>query len=354
MIFSLRGGFPMKRLSAVVLWLIFCFASPVFADEKQDLWMKAAAERNPELRLQYFEEFLEKFGGEGSQTGKYLFLNLSQAAFQLKQYNKAIEYGEKALEFQDMEANFKLQSYLILANAFYLTKSDLEKAFLYAGLTIEFGKTLKMDSAASEHSDQLNQNIDENFISPGYRLQTHILYEKANDNPTQLIEAISKAVEAQKFHRTDRNSELVLSLAYKLAKFDRLDKAIFFVEQLCENEEANEKSFNMLGTWYSKKGEKEKAINYFEKAYQMQKKDDKAAKTALNIGVLLVNQDKRKAMDYFAEAYLLFNSDKESNAYKYLEQIWFNDLAKGKPREDQEQGLASVVAAARVRLGIDG
>lgn len=351
--FLFFGGFPMKRVGVVVVWLFFCFSFFVLADEQQDLWLKAAAEKDPGLRFQYFEEFLQKYGDEEGKYSKYLYSNLSQTAFQLKEYNKSIQYGVKALEYQDLEANYKLQIYLILANAFNVTKSDLDKAYHYAGLVIDFGKSVKMTTETTDRSKQLSENIDKYFIAPAYRIQTHILFERAKNEPNKLMDAVTKAVEAYNFHKSDRNLELILSLAYRLAKQDHLDQAILFVEQLCQNGEANEKCFSMLGTWYSKKGNKDKAIQYFEKLYQIQDKNDNAAKTALNIGVLLSQKDKRKAVDYFAEAFLLLHSDKTSNAFKYMEHMWFNELAKGKPQEEQEQGLQNIIAAAKVRLGID-
>jgi predicted Zn-dependent protease len=341
----------MKRIAVVVLWLIFCFSLFMFADDKQDLWLKAAAEKDPQLRFQYFEEFLQKYGEDEGKHSKYLYFNLSQTAFQLKQYDKSIQYGEKALDYPDLEANYKLQVYLILANAFNVTKSDLDKAYHYAGLVIDFGKSVKMTTETTDRSEKLSENIDKYFIAPAYRIQTHILFERAKDIPGKLVEATNKAVEAYKFHKTGRNLELILSLAYRLAKFNQLDQAITVVEQLCQNEDANEKCYGMLATWYNKKGKKDKAILYFEKEYQIQTKDDKAAKTALNIGVLLSKTDKRKAIDYFAEAFLLLNSDKTSNAYKYMQQLWFNELAKGKQQEEQDQGLANIIAAAKARLG---
>lgn len=343
----------MKKAVVVGLCLFFCFSLFILADEKQDLWLKAAAEKDPELRFQYFQEFLQKYGDQEGKHSKYLYYHLTKGAIQLEQYDKSIVYGEKALEFQDLEAIYKLEMYLCLANAFNLTKSDLDKAYHYAGLVIEFGNSIKMNTEISDRSERLSENIDKFFIAPAYRIQTHILFERAQHDPGKLVDAVNKAIEAYKFHKTDRNLELILSLTYRLAKHNQLDQAISTVEQLCQNGDANEKCFGMLGTWYNKKGDKDKAIVYFEKLYQVQEKNDNAAKTALNIGVLLSKKDKRKAIDYFAEAFLLMNSDKTSNAYKYLEHLWFNELAKGKPQEEQDLGLANIIADAKTRLGRD-
>lgn len=340
----------MKKL--VVFFLLVSFTCSFFllADERQDLWLKAAAEKDPQLRYQYFKQFLEEYGDKEGKHSKYLFFNLAQTAFQLKEYDQSIKYGERALEFEDLEANFKLQVYLILANAFNVTKSDLDKAFNYAGLVIEFGKSVKMTTENSKRAKQLSDNIDKLFISPAYRIQTLILFEKRKDDPENLIQATKKAMEAYNYNKTKRNMDLVLSLAYRLAKLNQLDRAIYYVEQFCQNNVENEKCYRMLGTWYNKKGEKGKAIEYFEKYYQLQEKDSDAAKTALNIGVLFSKRDKQKAMQYFADSYVLLNFDKESKAYKYLQQLWFNEIAKGKPQEEQDKGFKEIIDSAKSRL----
>ncbi|MCK4836677.1 MAG: tetratricopeptide repeat protein [Candidatus Aminicenantes bacterium] len=343
----------MKKLVVLILAISFWCSLFLFADKRQDLWLKAAAEKNLELRLQYFEQFLKEFGDKKGKHSKYLYFNLAQSSFQLKKYDKSIEYCEQTLEFKDLEANLKLQAYLILANAFYVTKSDIDKAFNYAGLVIEFGKSVKMTTESTDRSKQLSENIDKHFISPACRIQTLILFEKGKDNPENLMEATKKAMEAYNFNKTKRNVDLILSLAYRLGKLDRLDKAIYYVEQLCDNNEGNAKCFSMLGTWYNKKGNKDKAIHYFEKYYQVQEKDSNAAKTALKVGVLLSKKDKLKAMNYFAEAYVLLNSDKESKVYKYLQQLWFNEIAKGKPQAEQDKGFAEIIKTAKTRLNLE-
>jgi len=342
----------MKKVVMLVLVFAFCSSLWLSADERQDLWLKAAAEKNPELRLQYFEQFLEKYGQKEGKHSKYMYFNLSQISFQLKKYDSSIQYGEKTLEYKDLDANLKLQVYLILANAFNVTKSDLDKAYHYAGLVIEFGKSIKMTTETTNRSEKISKKIDMHFIAPAYRIQTHILFEQGKDNPEQLIEATQKGIEAYKIHRTERTRALILSLAYKLSKLNNVDKAIEYVEMLCDDEEGDAKCYNMLGTWYNKKGDKEKAVFYFDKFYKNQDKDDQAAKTALNLGVLLSKKDKMKAIEYFAEAFLLLNSDKESKAYKYLQHLWFNEIAKGKPQEEQDKGLADILSAARSRLDI--
>jgi hypothetical protein len=61
--------------------------------------------------------------------------------------------------------------------------------------------------------------------------------------------------------------------------------------------------------------------------------------------------DPNKAIRYFADAYVLSNLNKETNAYKYLEQLYFNGIAKDKTPEEKEQGFQDIIDAAKARLG---
>ena len=79
----------------------------------------------------------------------------------------------------------------------------------------------------------------------------------------------------------------------------------------------------------------------------------KQAKIAKRIALLVQKQDPHKGAKYFAEAFVLSKSDKESDAYKYLEHLYFNIIAKDKPPEEKEKGFKEFIDAAKQRLGID-
>jgi tetratricopeptide (TPR) repeat protein len=333
--------------------MIFPAISLLHADAKQDLWLKAAAEKNLELRLQLFEEFKDKYGEKETKNTKYLYLNLTQASFQLKKFEKSIEYGEKALSFEDIEGNHKIQLYLWLANAYNITQKDMEKAYYYAGLVVDFGKTLKQRSENTKHSKKLNEQLDKGFIAPALRIQIRILYSKGKNNPQIISDATKKAVEAFKLDNSKKSADLVYRLSLNLSKMNRIDDAIQYVEQITNENSPNSSGLNLLGTWYYKKGNRVRAVEYFQKSYEAMKKNRTAAKMALKIGQLISKMDKEKAMMFFAESYILSDSDQESNAYKYLRQLWFNELAKGKPQEEQDQGFTEILNAAKSRLGIE-
>jgi len=339
----------MKIKAVFLLGVILVLISvSLLADERQDLWLKAAAEKDLTLRLRYFEEFMEKYGQREDKSSKFLYFNLATTAFQLKEFTKAIGYAEKALTFDDVDGNSKIQLYLLLANSYYLTQTDIDKAYSYAGLVVEFGQSIKENTPETNRSKQLNETLDKNFIAPALRIQTRILYARGKDDPETMMEAAKKALDAYGFDRSQNSAELVLRFAYNISKMGKIDEAIRLVEQLPD---PSMKAYQMLANWYYKKGVKEKAVENFTRYYEGSEKNENAAKTALVIGQLLSKKDKTRAAGYFAEAYLLSNSDKESKAFKYLQQLWYNEIAKGKPREEQDSGFQEMISAARERLG---
>lgn len=333
--------------------LVLAMTLSIFgANKKMEMWQKAITEKNLELRLQYLKEYEAEFGKKEDKFHKYLYLNLSETAFQLTQYDEAIIYGEKALTFEDLDDASKLRIYLSLANAFRITKKDLEKAYHYAGLVIEMGKRLV------KHHEESNQPQEKKegqintykafYIAPALRIQAQLLYEKGKDNPENMKEATKKACEAYETDKTDRSSKLAFNFAVNLYKKKLTDEAIQALEIIIDEEKPDYSHSYLLANLYNRKKDKTKAAHYFELAY----KADKKARLALNIGKLVYKENINKGIKYFAEAYVLSKSNKQSDAYKFLQQLYFNELAKDKSPEEQEKGFLEIINAARARLGM--
>ncbi|MDQ1352836.1 MAG: hypothetical protein QG657_3142, partial [Acidobacteriota bacterium] len=154
-----------------------------------------------------------------------------------------------------------------------------------------------------------------------------------------------KAFEAD---RSQRSADMIFALATNLYKKNLTDDAIKALELILDKEKPEYKYTYMLASLYNKKKNKEKVIHYFELAYRAQKQ----SKLALNIGKLVYKGDLDKGLKYFSEAFVLANSNKQSDAYKFLENLFFNnpEVKKLTP-EEQEKGFRSLVNAARERLG---
>lgn len=336
-------------VSILVLVMTFSLAA---ASKKQEMWRKAITEKNLELKLQYLKEYEAEFGAKKDRFHKFLYLNLADTAFQLTKYDESIQYGEKALTYEDVDDASRLRVYLALANAYKVTQKDMEKAYHYAGKTIEIVKALieqqEKSTQAQEKRDTFINNYKAFYLAPSLRIQVQVLYGKGKDNPETLKEAALKAVEAFNVDKSKRSSELVSSLAVNLYKKKLTNDAINALESVLNKEKPEYKHSYLLGNLYNRKKDKDKAAYYFEMAYRT----DHKARLAMNIGKLVYKKNINKGIKFFAEAFVLLKSNKESDAYRFLEQLYFNGVAKNLSAEEQEKGFKEIINSARSRLGM--
>jgi len=340
------------------LFLILLLSGSLFflmAGEKQDLWIKAAAEKNLEKRLEYFDDYKAKFGEKKDENAKFLYYNLAQTTMQLKQFEKTIEYGEKTLTFEDLGDNYKLAVAIWLSNAYNLARKDYDKAYSYASMVIDTGKSLKGMSEGNERIAKLSAGIDKRYIAPAMRIQLRILLAKGIADTQARMDIIEKAIEA---HSLDNSNAFprrtVLKQSVELAKSNKTIEAINAIEKVVDPENLNLSEARLMASLYYRKYskskdtvDKDKAIGFYEVAYNKKKDSSMAVK----IGQLLSKKNKEKAIQYFADAYILSKLDKESSAYKYLQQLWFKDKAKDQTPEEQEAGFNQIIEAAKSRLG---
>ena len=132
----------MNKKFTIALIMIFALSSVVLPmrKERADLYNKAIGEKEANKKLALLEEYLQKYGKKEDKYLKYIFLNLTYTTFALKKYDKSIEYGEKTLTFQEIDDTSKIRIFLYLANSYYVTSKDLDKAIEYAGLVTELAK----------------------------------------------------------------------------------------------------------------------------------------------------------------------------------------------------------------------
>jgi tetratricopeptide (TPR) repeat protein len=142
--------------------------------------------------------------------------------------------------------------------------------------------------------------------------------------------------------------QLGFSLAGNLAQKGQYDAAIDVAEKLIDKENPTYKQVDFLARLYSKKKNKEKTLFYLELAY----KSKPTATLAKKIGQLVHKKDAIKAVQYFADAFVIGGMDKETDVYKFLEHLYFNEIAKDKTPEEKEAGFKEVINAAKTRRGI--
>ncbi|MEN8153253.1 MAG: hypothetical protein ABFR75_04465 [Acidobacteriota bacterium] len=338
----------LKKISAAFIILILFSASLLTGGEKQDLWLKAVSEKDGKARLLLLEEFAEKFKND-KRYFKNLHINLTKTAFYIRDFDKTIQYGEKTIAVENLEDNYKIEVYIYLANSYYVTKTDLDKAFQYAGLVVDLSQAIKK---GFKDSSDLGTQIDQRYLVPALSIQASILHTTGKDKTENLIEALNKVTEAFIYDKSKRTTNKIFSYAIALYRKDpsKIDASLKAVENAYSNsKDPNPRHAYVIASWYNKKNDKENAIKFYKKSYNVNKK----SKIATNIGILLNKKSPESAVKYFAEAYILGDSDKESKAYKYLRQLWYNKIAKGKTQKEQDDGFDEILTSAKSRLNVD-
>jgi len=338
----------LKKILTAFIIIFLISAALLTGGEKQDLWLKAVSEKDGKARLLMLEEFAEKFGSD-KRYFKNLHINLTKTSFFIKNFDKTILYGEKTISVENLEDNYKIEMYIYLANSYYVTKTDLDKAYQYAGLVIDISNSIKK---GFKDSSKLGTQIDLRYLVPALSIQSSVFYSKGKDKAENLMKAIEKVSEAFKYDKSKRITNKIFYYAIALYKKDasKMNIALAAVENAYTNaKEPDARYANIIANWYIKKNDKESAIKFYIKSYDITKK----SKIATNIAILLNKKSPETAIKYFAEAYILGDYDKESKAYKYMRQLWYNKLAKGKPQKEQDSGFDEIIASAKSRLGVD-
>jgi len=332
----------MKKLAFLILILITISLSGVLALDKEqtDAWIALVGEKDLKLKMQKLDDYYNKYGGKEDRNSIYMYLHLAETTYQLQQYERTIEFGEKALTYEGIESSYKLRLYLFLANAYNLTKKDLDIAYSYTDKIIVLAR--KLNSATQD-----NSLINNNFIAPALRIQVQLLAAKPND-PQNAVNALNKALEAYQLDKSEKSANFVLALSERMLKNNKLKEAIRGVEAINQNK-PHADYYKMLGLWYARLKDQDKAIENLKTSYQMKKN----AKVAYDIGVLLNQNDNLdNALDYLAEAHLLKDEKYSEEALKLLQHLIFYVKTKGQPLAEQEKVFNDVVDAAKTRLGI--
>ncbi len=337
-----------KKISILVIFVLILSVSFIYSSEKQDLWLKAVSEKDAKSRLQLLEEFSLEYGSD-KRVFKNLNINLTKTAYLLRDFDKTIEYGEKVISIYDLADNYKIEMYIYLANSYNVTKRDVDKAYQYAGLVVELAKKIKKSFGEDE---KLKKQINAVYLAPALSIQSLILYSKGKDDSESLKNALEKSLESFDFDPSKKTEKRIFSFAIALYKKNpsMIDDSLKAVEKIFKSsEEPNGRYAFMIGQWYLKKKDRENAVKFISTAYNANKKSSIATK----LGQLLHKTAPEKAVEYFAEAFLLNDSDTDSNAYKYLRQLWYNKMAKGKPQAEQDKGFDEIINNAKARLKSD-
>jgi tetratricopeptide (TPR) repeat protein len=344
-----------KRMPLILIIALFFCSSLVNSSTttQQDMYIKAVSEKDPQLKIQLLKEYEQLYQQTQDKYMKFIYLQLADTLFKQKNYDEAILYGEKALESGDVAPTNKLTLLYALANSYHNSRKDMDKAYSYAESMIELTQWVidkaeksNLEDLEKEKLDQFVDTYKKYYIASGYRLQAMILFSRADQNADNLKVAAQKAMEAYKTDKSENSSRLAFSLAGQLLKKNNLDEATAVGECSFDESNPDDQSASFLGTLYYRKGDKDKAVHYFEFAYKAKKK----IKTAMTIGQLVYKKDIDKGIQYFADAFILSNLDENSKAFQYLRELYYNKKAKGLPPVKQDIGFKEVIQAAKVRM----
>lgn len=332
----------MKKIAILLIMLITLSLAALIAVDKEqtDAWTALVGEKDLQVKMEKLEAYFNKYGAKEDRYSMYMYINLAQTTYQLQQYEKTIQYGEKALTYKEIDASNKLPLYLYLANSYNLTKKDLDKAYNYAEKIIELANSLRSEI-------QGKSAIDINFTAPALRIQVQLLAAKAQDAQTALT-ALNKAIEAYKLDKSDKSADFVVKLSDHMRKIDKVEDAIRGLE-IINADKPKPEYFITLGKWYNQLKNWPKAIENFKASYAMKRN----AQVAYNLGILLNQaQELDSALEYLAEAYLMNDEKVSPDALKLFEHLVFFEKAKGLPQPEQEKIYNEILSSAKARLGI--
>lgn len=341
-----------KKIIAATILFFFVSVFFVSAKEKDDLYLKAVGEKNLETKIGLLKEYIDKYGTEKDDKYiKFIYIQAVDTSYRLKNYDDTIRYGELAVGIEGIDPSNKLNVLFEIANAFYITKKDLDKAMNYAESIIELSKEgikeLEKSGQDKARADQFINNYKMFYLAPAYKLQALVLFNKNKDDAAIIKQAAEKALLAYEIDKSESTATQIFGYAYNLSTKSQFQEAISLAEKVLNKENPKFNEVHFLGVLYFKIKDRDKALYYFETAYKLKPQAD----LALKIGQLVFKTDAEKGIKYFADSYVLSNFNKETDAYKYLQQLYFNEVAKGKTEDEKEEGFAAVIEAAKSRLG---
>ena len=331
--------------------LIFCMSALLLlttmnltAANKKEMWMNAITEKDLNTKLQKLMEYKAEFDDPKDDNYTNLYYNITYTVFQLKKFSESIEYAEKTLQIPGLQDNLKLNLYLMLANAYNITKQDLKKAAEYADMVVGVADNLK--KLTSGNADDINR-MDNGYVSPALRIQASIYLQLGkNGDHSLLLKASEKSIAAFEIDKAQTSLAFALQAFSSLAKEKKSQEAVSVMEAIHQKREGTSKEFDALAQiYYHHLNNKEKAVEYWEKAYQKTPSADLASR----LGTLLQKQNPSKAVDYLADEFA-FTDSRESQTFKLLEHLYFNVVYKDQTHEEKEAGFNTLLETAKSRV----
>ncbi len=313
----------MKKLVVVLLLAAF-FAGTIslYAGKPEKMYAAAITEADPAVKLQKLEAYYEKYGRKKKYQSPALFTQIINTAAKVKKFDVLVKYSELALASEVLTETDKVDIKLSLAQYYFSTGKDMEKADKIASEVIAFGKTFN------------NPHFTRTSVARAERIKIEILNASAKDADTAKV-ALQKSIDVFKKDYSNRSAQYVLYFVKKLYNdFDAADTAIKTLDELCANNQTTKLVFlDQLAAWYMEDGMDAKAAGVFMKSQSV--KPD--SKKAYYIGKLTVEEDETKALQALAASCALSQDAYAQRAKQLMERIVKRQL-KEKAQETAEEG----------------
>jgi len=341
----------------ITVLTILALVLSVFAlharDERQDSYLKAVAEKDLATKMQLLSQYVETYGQKEDKFLKFIYLNLADTAYKLKNYDETIKWGEISLENNpEIQANNKLNLLFNLSNSYYITKKDLDKALAFSEQIVDTSgkliENMQKSEQDAENVSKMVENYRKFYMAPAYRLQTMILFARGKDNVDDIVLAAERALKAYEIDESENSVKMAFSLAVNLSKKGKLQEALNVAEKIVNKDSPTYNHAMFMAKVLGLMKNKDQAVHYYELAYKSKRQYD----LAMKIGRLVHKNDTQKGIYYFADAFIMKGENKESDAFKFLEHLYFNVLAKDKTLEEKEQGFKVLLDEARSRFKV--
>ncbi|MBN1197388.1 MAG: hypothetical protein JXA62_08280 [Candidatus Aminicenantes bacterium] len=334
----------MKRFVAVILVMTFAAGAALLqADKKAELYLAAITEKDPELKMQKLEEYMDTYGKKKRYQTPTLFLHLVETAAALKQYDKVEKYADMALKNSQMSAMDKAMVNLQLAYMHIYDKKDLAAATKIADEILEFTGTV--DSA----------QVERLLTAPALRIQIAALEARA-EGEEDIIKALENSIRVYRIDHSARSADFVFHFSKKLySEYNQIKKAIEGLKVISDIPNAELEHLDQLAAWYAQEGIDNEARKYLKLSYARKK----TARKAYTIGRLMYIVDLDEGLGYLAEAVAFDEAPYSADARELmLENVNIEEpeVAEGETvseetlRRLREEAVNKLVEEARSRL----
>jgi tetratricopeptide (TPR) repeat protein len=339
----------MKRTIAFLIIMSLLSSFSLLAISKKKLYKQAVAATDNAVKLKLFKQYIAKYTDkeEGNTANAYYFL--TKLTLSNKVYKDAITYGEEFISSPNIDDNKKMQVYLWMANAYNLAKVDEAKALEYCDATLDLGSKM---IESFKNIAAIRNNITGNFIFPALRIKIKILYSKIKDDHDKCLEVVELNNRLLQIRKGDidtfvKQVYLKCGLALGISHQD-FENGIKTLELIYDQENPDNATTKLLASYYRKLGNEEKSVEYLGSLYKV-KRDPKMAK---QLGLLYYKslKNKEEAVRFFAEGYVLEGENKESDMFKYMQQIWYKEMATEMTVKEKKDGFEKLIEEAKLRV----